>query len=156
MVSLKSYRIQLSSASCNYKSKMNFQKTGLFFSKCIVLGARHVWWVWLLWFCTYWNWKNATFPNLQDNIKVIRRYEGWYYTRLVSYYIKFRFENDWSRIRPLPTTTLIHQYSIFTTINISTIMCQYFHIYSVFGIKIFTKKSLHYNQSLECTCTFVN
>ena len=28
MVSLKSYRIQLSSA-CNYKSKMNFQKTAL-------------------------------------------------------------------------------------------------------------------------------
>ena len=47
-----------------------------------------------------------TFLHLQDNIKVIRRYEGWYYTRLVSYYIIFRFETDWSRIRPLPTTTL--------------------------------------------------
>ena len=62
MVSLKSYRIQLFSASCNYKSKMNFQKTALFvFSKCIVLGARHVWWTWLSWFCTYVNWKNGDF-----------------------------------------------------------------------------------------------
>ena len=51
MVSVKSYRIQLSSASCNYKSKMNFQKTALFvFSKYIVLGARHDWWAWLSWF----------------------------------------------------------------------------------------------------------
>ena len=65
MVSLKSYRIQPSSASCNYKSKMNFQKTGLFFSKCIVLGARHVWWVWLLWFCTYWNWKHCYISSLR-------------------------------------------------------------------------------------------
>ena len=49
MVSLKSYRIQLSSASCNYKSKMNLQKTAMYvFSK---LGARHVWWAWLSWFC---------------------------------------------------------------------------------------------------------
>ena len=49
-----------------------------------------------------------TFPHLQDNIKVIRSYEGWYYTRLVSYYIIVRFETDWRRIRPLPTTTLIN------------------------------------------------
>ena len=27
----------------------------------------------------------ATFPHLQDDIKVIRKYEGWYYTKLVSY-----------------------------------------------------------------------
>ena len=72
---------------------MNFQKTALFvFSKCLVLGARHVWWAWLSWFCTYCDWKNeilATFPHLQDDIKVIRRYEGWYYTHLVHYYTLF-------------------------------------------------------------------
>ena len=48
----------------------------------------------------------AGFPQLQANTKLIRRYEGWYYTRLVSYYIIFHFETDWSRIRPLPSTTL--------------------------------------------------
>ena len=37
MVSLKSYRIQLSSASWNYKSKMNFQKTALFVFLKLVL-----------------------------------------------------------------------------------------------------------------------
>ena len=37
----------------------------------------------------------------------MRRYEGCYYTRLESYYIIFYFEADWSRIRPLPSTTLI-------------------------------------------------
>ena len=47
------------------------------------------------------------FLQLQDNIKLIRRYEGCYYTRLESYYIIFYFETDWSRIRPLPSTTLI-------------------------------------------------
>ena len=46
----------------------------------------------------------TTFPHFQE---VIRRYEGWYYTRLESYYIIFHFETDWSRIRPLPSTTLI-------------------------------------------------
>ena len=46
------------------------------------------------------------FPQLQANIELIRRYEGCYYTRLVSYYIIFDFETDWSRIRPLPSTTL--------------------------------------------------
>ena len=62
MVSVKSYRIQLSSASCNYKSKMNFQKTALFvFSKCIVLGACHDWWAWLSPFCTYCDYKNGHF-----------------------------------------------------------------------------------------------
>ena len=68
---------------------MNFQKTALFvFSKCIVLGARHVWFVLIaigkmeiL----------ITFPHLQDNMKGTRRYEGWYYTSLVSYYIIFHF-----------------------------------------------------------------
>ena len=48
-----------------------------------------------------------TFYQFQDTIKVIRRYEGCYYTRLESYYIIFYFETDWSRIRPLPSTTLI-------------------------------------------------
>ena len=46
------------------------------------------------------------FYQFQDPIKVIRRYEGCYYTRLESYYIIFYFETDWSRIRPLPSTTL--------------------------------------------------
>ena len=48
------------------------------------------------------------FLRLQDNIKLIRRYEGCYYTRLDSYYIIFYFETDWSRILPLPSTTLSH------------------------------------------------
>ena len=48
----------------------------------------------------------ATFPHLQDDIKVIRRYEGWYYTKLVIYMMILYFETDWSRIRPLPSTTL--------------------------------------------------
>ena len=46
------------------------------------------------------------FYHFQDPIKVIRRYEGYHYTRLESYYIIFYFETDWSRIRPLPSTTL--------------------------------------------------
>ena len=46
------------------------------------------------------------FLQLQDNIKLIGRFEGCYYTRLESYYIIFYFETDWSRIRPLPSTTL--------------------------------------------------
>ena len=88
---------------------MNFQKTALFvFSKCIVLGTHHVWWAWLSWFCTYCDWKNGDFsPHLQDEIKVIRRYEGWYYTKLVSYVIIFYLETGWSCIRPLPSTTSI-------------------------------------------------
>ena len=57
---------------------MNLQKTALFvFSKCIVLDARHDWWAWLSWFCTYYDGKNGLY-----------------------------FETDWSRIRPLPSTTL--------------------------------------------------
>ena len=89
---------------------MNFQKTALFvFTKYIVLGARHDWWAWLSWFCTYAIAKMAIltiFLQLQDNIKLTRRYEGCYYTRLESFYIIFYFETDWSRIRPLPSTTL--------------------------------------------------
>ena len=53
--------------------------------------------------------KMDIFPTLsvfQTNIKFIRRYEGCYYTRLESYYIIFYFETDWSRIRPLTSTTL--------------------------------------------------
>ena len=79
------------------------------FSKCIVLGARHVWGHGFHGFVLIAIEKMeilSTFPHLQDNIKVIRRYEGWYNTRLVSYYIIFHFETDWSRIRPLPSTTL--------------------------------------------------
>ena len=116
MVSVKSYRIQLSSASCNYKSKMNFQKTALFvFSKCIVLGARRDWWAWLLRFVLIAIRKMDIlymFYQFQDPIKVIRRYEGCHYTRLESYYIIFYFETDWSRIRPLPSTTLKDETSI--------------------------------------------
>ena len=44
MVSLTSYRIQLSLAHCNYKTKINFQKTVSFVLLIsIVLGVRHVW-----------------------------------------------------------------------------------------------------------------
>ena len=53
--------------------------------------------------------KMEIFPTLsvfQTNIKIMRRYEGCYYTRLESYYIIFYFESDWSCIRPLPSTTL--------------------------------------------------
>ena len=89
---------------------MNFQKMALFlFSKCIVLGARHDWWAWLFGFVLIAIAKMDIlymFYQLQDPIKVIRRYEGCYYTRLESYYIIFYFETDWSRIRPLPSTTL--------------------------------------------------
>ena len=54
----------------------------------------------------------ATFPHLQDDIKAIRRYEGWYYTHLVYYYSIFYLETDWSRIRPLPSTNLNTQYNL--------------------------------------------
>ena len=47
----------------------------------------------------------TTFPHFQDEKEVIRRYEGWYYTNLVYHYNIFYFETDWSRIRPLPSTT---------------------------------------------------
>ena len=57
----------------------------------------------------------ATFPHLQDDIKVIRRYEGWYYTHLVYYYSIFYLETDWSRIRPLPSTNLIMSGTICNT-----------------------------------------
>ena len=50
---------------------------------------------------------SAGFPQLQDTIKTITRYEGWYYIQFYSYYIILYFESDWSRIRPLPSTTLI-------------------------------------------------
>ena len=64
MISVKSYRIQF---SCKYKSKMNFQKTALFvFSKYIVLGARHDWWAWLSWFCTYGDCKNGDFNHISS------------------------------------------------------------------------------------------
>ena len=75
MVSLTNYRIQLSSAPCNYKTKINFQKTALFvFSKCIVLGhamfgGRGI----ILWFVLFAIGKKetlATFPHLQDEIKL--------------------------------------------------------------------------------------
>ena len=46
------------------------------------------------------------FYQFQGSIKVIRRYEGWYYIQFYSYYIILYFESDWSRIRPLPSTTL--------------------------------------------------
>ena len=90
---------------------MNFQKTALFvFWKCIVLGARHDWWRGFLGFVLIAIAKMDIlymFYQFQDPIKVIRRYEGCYYTRLESYYIIFYFETDWSRIRPLPSSTLI-------------------------------------------------
>ena len=47
----------------------------------------------------------ATFPHFQNVKEVIRRYEGLHYTHLVYYYNDFYFETDWSRIRPLPSTT---------------------------------------------------
>ena len=62
------------------------------------------------------------FLQLQDNIKLIGRFEGCYYTRLESYYIIFYFETDWSRIRPLPSTTLnegVHQLFVFTARKVS-------------------------------------
>ena len=89
---------------------MNFQKTALFvFSKYIVLGARHDWWACFRGFVLIAIGKMAIltiFLQLQDNIKLIGRFEGCYYTRLESYYTIFYFETNWSRIRPLPSTTL--------------------------------------------------
>ena len=48
------------------------------------------------------------FYQFQDTVKVIRRYEGWYFIQFYSYYIILYFESDWSHIRPLPSTTLIN------------------------------------------------
>ena len=64
------------------------------------------------------------FYQFQDPIKVIRRYEGCYYTRLESYYIIFYFETDWSRIRPLPSSTLtaqpcLHAFRVLTFLHLS-------------------------------------
>ena len=47
----------------------------------------------------------ATFPHLQNNIKLMRKYDGWYYTNLVYSYNMFYFETDWSRIGLFPSTT---------------------------------------------------
>ena len=55
----------------------------------------------------------ATFRH--DEIKIIRRYEGWYYTKLY-HVIIFYLETDWSRIHPLPSTTL-------TLLEYSAIFC---------------------------------
>ena len=67
MVSLTSYRIQLSLPPSRYKTKLNFQKMTLFvFLKCIVLGAWHVLWAWLSWFCTYCDWKNEDFNYISS------------------------------------------------------------------------------------------
>ena len=95
---------------------MNFQKTALFVSLYLVhamfdgrgfvliaIGIMEI---------------LATFPHLQDDIKVIRRYEGWYYTHLVYYYNIFYLETDWSRIRPLPSTNLKLALSLIKKVNI--------------------------------------
>ena len=77
------------------------------FSKCIVLGAYHVWGHGFRGFVLIVIGKMkilAYIPNLQDDIKVIRRYEGWYYTKIVIYIIILYFETDWSHIRPLSST----------------------------------------------------
>ena len=69
---------------------MNFQKTALFV--CIVLGARG--------FCGFvliaiGKMKIlAKFPHFLDEKEVIRRYEGWYYTNLDTYFIILYFETD--------------------------------------------------------------
>ena len=67
----------------------------------------------------------ATLPHLQDDIKVIRRYEGWYYTKLVLYVMILYLETDWSRIRPLPSTNLkLTLHNILKLINLSHILKQ--------------------------------
>ena len=79
------------------------------FSKCTVLGAYHVWGHGFRGFVLIAIGKMkilAYIPNLQDDIKVIRRYKGWYYTKIVIYIIILYFETDWSHIRPLSSTTL--------------------------------------------------
>ena len=86
MVSVKSYRIQLSSASC-------YGGRGFCGFVLMLIGEMAI---------------LTILIQLQDNIKLIGRFEGCYYTRLESYYIIFYFETDWSRIRPLPSTTLNH------------------------------------------------
>ena len=89
---------------------MNFQKTALFvFSKCIVLGHAMFDGRGFHDFVLIAIGKMeilATLPHLQDDIKVIRRYEGRYYTKLVLYVMILYLETDWSHIRPLPSTNL--------------------------------------------------
>ena len=68
---------------------MNFLKTASFvFSQCIVLGARHDFRCFVLIAIERME-ILATFPHLQDEIEIIRRYEGLYYTKLVSYMLSY-------------------------------------------------------------------
>ena len=92
MVSVKIYRIQLSSASYNYEFRKRlylFSQNALYLVRAMIGGHGFRGFVLIA------IGKMALFPQLQANIKLIRRYEGWYYTRLVSYII-FHFETDWS------------------------------------------------------------
>ena len=74
--------MHLKKTSCNYKSKMNLQKTALFVSQNALylvhamFGGRG---------CR--GFVPIAIGDFSSNIKMIRRYGGWYYTRLVSYYI---------------------------------------------------------------------
>ena len=55
---------------------MNLQKTALFvLSKCIVLDARHDWWAWLSWFCTYYDGKNGHFSNTPTLVEKYKDHE---------------------------------------------------------------------------------
>ena len=86
IVSLTRYRIQLSSGP--YVVHAMFGGHGFRDFVLITIGKMEI---------------LATFPHLQDEIKVIR-YGGWYYTKLVSYVIPFYFKTDRSHIHPLPST----------------------------------------------------
>ena len=41
----------------------------------------------------------ATFPQLQDKINMIRRYEGWYYTKAVLYVTIIISFRNWTKVR---------------------------------------------------------
>ena len=68
MVSLTSYRIQLSLPLLAIKLNSIFRKNdSTFFLKCIdLVYICHVWWSWLSWFCTYCDWKNEDFNYISS------------------------------------------------------------------------------------------
>ena len=84
MVSLRSYRIQLSSAPCNYEFSENgsicFLKVNALYLVHAMFGGRGFRGFVLI--ATGKMEILTTFPHFQDEKEVIRRYEGWYYTRL--------------------------------------------------------------------------
>ena len=134
MVSVKSYRIQLSSASCNFSENTLYLVHAMYGGHgfcgfvLMLIGKMAI---------------LTIFLQLQDNIKLFERFEGCYYTRLESYYIIFYFETDWSRIRPLPSTTLK-----LTRSEVETI----FYVMMALGVLLMTGKLIFVCTMYECLC----